>query len=116
MTIKAQSKPHRAPPLPLSSTVLHDSMLAKSIDRARAFFEGGSHRSFTSDLLERQSKGLCFHFSRNHHHPINVTKENVSWPDGHASDFNGNSEIMDLVSRRGILAIRPERESGIAQG
>jgi hypothetical protein len=90
-------------------------MLSKSRDRAHAFFESFSHRLFSSDLFERQSKSLPLCFSRDHHYSINVTKENVSWPNGYAADFNGNPKIMDLVAGRGVLAIRSETEGGITQ-
>ncbi len=87
-------------------------MAPKSLNRAHAFFERFPHRSLSSNLFKRQSEGLAYDFGRDHHNPVNVAKENVARPDGHATDFNRDSKIMDLVAGCGILAIDPKQNVG----
>src|SRR5215469_15747948 len=96
--------------------VLHNSMLLEGSDGTQAVFQGFSHDFFSADLLKRQSKRLCFHFSRDNDDAVDITEENVSRPNRHAADFNWNPEVVNLVAGSGILTIRPEAKGGIFHG
>jgi len=91
-------------------------MLAESSKRTHTAFQGFSYSSFSADLLKRQSKRLCFHFGRDHDNSVDVTEENIAGPHRYTFYFDWNSEVVNLVARRGILTVRSETKGGISDG
>ena len=66
--------------------------------------------TFPSHLLQRQRKGLGFHLGRDNDNSIDIAEQDVSGSDEHTANLNGNSEVMNLIPRCGILPIRSESQ------